>query len=354
MASHKGWIKGVVLYSVGFGLLAFLIWKNWAPNPETKSPGLQGLLQQKPDWLAVAGVIVLCALSVGIQFFRWYVLVRAADLTFTSRNAFRLGLVGYFYSQFLPGSIAGDVIKAIFIAKDQPGRKAVAVATVLIDRFFGLFGFLLLSALVGGGLWLSGDSRIGDNAFLKKVILFALATVGCALAGWVFMGILSDHLANRIAAKLHRLPVVGKSFAEIWFAIRLYRQRPKAVLICILISAISHFFMVMTFHVSVRVFPTLAADSASLTEHFIICPIGFISQVFFPAPGGVGGAEAIFGYLYGAIGRDDSTGLIGRLTFRMGEYAIGFLGYLVFLSMKKELPAPEESAPKTHISSDNK
>jgi uncharacterized membrane protein YbhN (UPF0104 family) len=340
---NLGWVKGAAKYAIGFGLLAFVVWRNW--EPKGKSPGLKGLVSQTPDAFAVAAVAGLCAVAIGLQFLRWYYLVRAVDLPFTKRNAFRLGLVGYFYSQFLPGSIAGDFVKAYFIAREQPHRKAAAVATVVVDRLFGLFGLLLLAALFGGGAWLAGDERVATNGYLRKIVAFSGGAVAAALAGWVVMGWISDHFANAVAAKLHRLPKVGKSLAEVWYAVRLYRHRPKAVALCVLISAGSHTCMVLMFHMAVRVFPSLAADAGSFVEHFVVGPIGFIAQVFFPAPGGVGGAEAIFGYLYTLIGRDETTGVVGRLAFRAVEWTFGLIGYLTFLRMKDELPAEPVDPP---------
>ena len=339
MSSKAAWIKGAAKYAIGFGLLAFVVYRNW--EPKGKSPGLEGLLSQSPDWLALIGVAFLCACTYGFQFLRWYFLVRAIDLPFTKRNALRLGLIGNFYSQFLPGSIAGDFVKAYFIAKEQPARKAAAVATVVVDRLFGLFGLLLLAAVCGGAAWLSGDERITENSYLRKIIAFAAGSIVVALVGWIVLGLISEHAANKLAGRLHRLPKVGKSLAEVWYAVRLYRHRSKTVVMCILISAASHTCMMLMLHTATRAFPSLAADAGTLAEHFVIGPIGFIAQVFFPAPGGVGGAEAIFGYLYTLIGRDETTGVVGRLTIRAAEYTFGMIGYLVFLRMKKELPVTD-------------
>lgn len=338
---NLAFVKGAAKYVIGFGLLAFVVWRNW--EPKGKSPGLRGLLEQTPDFGVAAAVGVMCAVAIGLQFLRWYILVRAVDLPFTKRNALRLGLVGYFYSQFLPGSIAGDFVKAYFIVKEQPSRKAVAVATVVVDRIFGLFGLLLLAAIFGGAAWLAGDERVATNGYLRKIVVFSAGAVALAGVGWVVMGSISERLANTITARLHRLPKVGKSLAEVWYAVRLYRLRPKAVALCILISAGSHTAMMLMLHLAVRVFPSLASDAASLVEHFVIGPIGFIAQVFFPAPGGVGGAEAIFGYLYTLIGRDETTGVVGRLTFRAVEWTFGMVGYLTFLRMKKELPTETQT-----------
>lgn len=347
MKNNVEFIKGAAKYAIGFGLLAFVIYRNW--QPAGKSPGLSGLFQQTPNWFAILGVVLLCVGALGTQFARWYFLVRAVDLPFTKQNALRLGLVGYFYNQFLPGSIAGDFVKAYFIAKEQPARKATAVATLVIDRLFGLFGLLLLAAVCGGVAWLNGDERITSNAYLLNIIAFSSGAVAAAVVGWIVMGLISEHFANMIATRLHRLPKVGKSLAEVWYAVRLYRHRPKAVALCVVISAISHTCMIFMFHVATRAYPSLASNVGTLAEHFVIGPIGFIAQVFFPAPGGVGGGEVIFGNLYKLIRGDDaeSTGVFGRLTIRfVGEYTLGMIGYLMFLRMKKELPieAAEEPA----------
>jgi uncharacterized protein (TIRG00374 family) len=338
-------VKGVVMYGVGFGLLAYIIWANW--NPKGPAPGLKGLFNQTPDFGALAATAGLLAFTLFCQFSRWFLLVRGVDLPFTYRNALRLGLVGYFYSMFLPGSIGGDLVKAYFIAKEQTSRRAVAVATVVIDRLFGLFGLLLLAAAVGGGFWIADDPMIAANAYLKKIVTASAGAVAAAVVGWVVMGLLSEHVLNRVEAKLHRLPKVGKTLAELFFAVRTYRKRSKVVYLSVGISALSHLSMVLTLHTAVRVFPAVAVDPATLAEHFVIGPIGYIAQVFFPAPGGVGGAEAIFGYLYTLLDRPETTGALGRLTLHACEWTYGFLGYLVFLRMKKELPADTTAAPPT-------
>ncbi|HEY3789047.1 MAG TPA: hypothetical protein VGL71_09340, partial [Urbifossiella sp.] len=75
-------------------------------------------------------------------------------------------------------------------------------------------------------------------------------------------------------------------------------------------------------------------------------PIGYIAQAFFPAPGGVGGAEVIFGYLYTLLGRPEQTGSFGRLTMRVVEWGIGLVGLYFFLRNRSELPAVKEEAEK--------
>lgn len=343
MKQHAtAWIKGLAKYGIGFGLLAYILWQNW--EPKGTSPGIKGLFDQTPD-LPVFAAVILCGLAATfIQYTRWYVLVRALDLPFTLRNAFRLGLVGSFYNAFLPGSVGGDLVKAYFIAQGQPMRRAAAVSTVIADRLVGLFGLIWFSAVIGGAFWLDGDERIGGNEYLKSIIRVCAGLVVAAVVGWLVLGLLPQRRADRFAGRLARVPKLGHTLAEVWFAVWMYRQRPRTVLLVIALTAVCHVGMVLMFHLAVRVFPM--PDPGTLAEHFVIAPIGYIAQAFFPAPGGVGGAEAIFGYLYTLLGRPEATGVVGRLTMRVFEWGFGFVGYLVFLRMRAELPPVVEEAEK--------
>lgn len=341
MKKHaKAWAVGLLKYGIGFGLLGYILWKYW--EPQGNSPGIKGLLEQTPDLAAFAGLAVLMMICTSIQFVRWYILVRALDLPFTVGNAFRLGLVGSFYNAFLPGSVGGDLVKAYFIARGTPGRRASAVATVIADRLVGLFGLIWFSAAFGGAFWLAGDERVAGNEYLQKIIRTCAGLAGVAVAGWVVLGFLPQRRADRFAGRLGHIPKLGKTLAEVWYAVWTYRQRPKAVYATIAMTAVVHLGFVLMFHLAVRVFP--AADAGTLQEHFVIAPIGYIAQAFFPAPGGVGGGEAIFGYLYTLLNRPETTGVVGRLTFRVVEWGIGLAGLAVFLRMRDVLPAVEEEA----------
>jgi uncharacterized membrane protein YbhN (UPF0104 family) len=335
-------LTGLAKYGIGFGLLAYVLATNW--EPKGTSPGISGLLKQTPDAAAFAGVLALCVVVLAIQYARWYVLVRGLDLPFSAGDAARLGLVGTFYNVFLPGSVGGDLVKAYYIARGQPGRRAAAVATVLIDRLVGLFGLLWFSAIIGGALWAGGDPVVGGNEYLQRIVRVCGILTGLAVAGWVVMGFLPPHRADRFAGRLSYIPKLGKPLAEAWYAVWTYRQRPRVVYLSVALTAACHVAMVLMFHLGARVFLAPGAEPGTLGEHFVIAPVGFIAQAFFPAPGGVGGGEAIFGYLYTLLGRQDQVGLMGRLTLRVAEWGLGLIGLVVFLRMRAELPAVEAEA----------
>ena len=352
--ANTGWWKGLLKYALGLGLLGLVVWQNWddKPRPDggTPQPGLRTLIERGPDPLPLLGIAAITLGCTAVQFYRWYLLVRAVDLPFTLRNAVRLGMVGFFYNTFLPGSVGGDLVKAYFLARDQPGRRATAVATVVADRLVGLFGLILYVAAVGGGCWLAGDGRIAGNDYLRGAVTTCAWVVAGAAVGWVGLGFLPDRRADRFRARLAGLPA-GRTLAELWFTVWTYRRRQATVLAVVAMSAVVHTGFVLNFHLAVRVFPSDPALVGSLPEHFVIAPIGYIGQALFPAPGGVGGAEAIFGYLYGLIRGPDGVvvGVAGRLALRLVEWSLGLVCYIAYLRMKNELPAPAEEAAATEV-----
>src|ERR1051326_6476368 len=187
---RRKWLTTALKYSIGLALLAWVLYSNW--------DGIHSAVSRpmRPECFALAAALVACV--VMITFIRWYVLVRAQDLPFTLRDAVRLGLIGYFFNTFLPGSVGGDLLKAAFIAREQE-RRTVAVSTVLIDRGVGLWGLVGLCAIVGGVFWACDDPVLSNNADLKRVVRVAIAFMGATAALWLFLGVLKRVVRVAIA-----------------------------------------------------------------------------------------------------------------------------------------------------------
>lgn len=342
------WIA-LLKYGLGIGLLVWVIASNWRSD-DPSTPGLAELLQNPLQVWPLLAAFILCAAGVSITFIRWYILVRAQHLPFTLHNAFRLGLIGYYLNTFLPGSVGGDLLKAYFIAKEQPGKRAVAVATVMADRLIGLWGLIWWVALLGVYLQLTGYPALTSNLELRWIIQTAWWVIAGSLVAWLLLGLMPRSRADRFAGRLRWIPKLGNPLAEIWLTIWLYRQRPGIVLMTLALSMLSHSCFVFTFHFAVRVFTGAEASGGlgSLPEHFVIVPVAMIVQALFPTPGGVGGGEKAFEWLYGTVlAKPQVNGVVGMLTVRVITWVLGFIGYLVYLRMKSRLPEipPDAQVP---------
>lgn len=334
--------QGPIKYVLAVGLLALVVAMNWTQ--------LKALFSHEPrlmPFLAAAAILTTCT---AIQYYRWYLLVRAVGLPFQFWNAIRLGLVGTFYNTFLPGSIGGDIVKAYFIAKGHPERKATAVATVVADRLVGLFGLLLFAAVVGGGCWAFGNEKIESNTKLQAIVWICVSLAVIGAVGYIAIGFISEERAKGIAERLARVKKVGPTLAELWFTARMYRQRPGTVMTVVAMSAVVHTGFVGMFHLATRVFPPEdLSQLGTLPEHFVIAPIGFIVQAIIPLPGGLGFGELTFGGLYNMIRPGaDAVGLAGRLALRVIEWSVGLIGYVAYLRMKTELPVKDPDNAEAH------
>ena len=160
----------------------------------------------------LTGFAVL-ATAAFLTLVRWYLLVRAQGLQVTFPQAMRLGLMGLFYNQFLPGGVGGDIVKATGLARSQE-RRTVAVATVLMDRVIALWGLVWFTALLGGVFWLCGALDGTGAKPAKSIVTIASAIVAVSLVVWVVMGLLSDPRAEQFALRLGKLPKVGGTASE--------------------------------------------------------------------------------------------------------------------------------------------
>ncbi|MBC7816276.1 MAG: flippase-like domain-containing protein, partial [Planctomycetaceae bacterium] len=165
---------------------------------------------QSLDWLSVLTAIALCGGAILLTFLRWFCLVAALRFQFTVRDAMRLGFIGYLFNFVGPGSVGGDLVKAVLLAKEQPDRRTTAVATVLLDRILGLLALFMIGA--GAAYW-QWDA-IRQRAELKAIVgLLAFGSV----AGLVGLGLMMIPAVtqSRVWSRLARLPVVGHLIAEL-------------------------------------------------------------------------------------------------------------------------------------------
>jgi len=342
--SKSSW-KAVLKYGLGLALLAFVVVRNWDP-PADAGPGLKQALAQPAQWLPLTLAAAFAAFAAGLTFVRWWLLVRAQGLEFRLTDGLRLGLVGYFFNTFLPGSVGGDIVKAVAIAREQ-NRRAVAVATVLFDRAVGLWGLVWLVALAGGAFWLAGDPELLGNHYLRLIVVVSWVVAAVTLGGWLLLGLLSDRWAHRFAGRLGLVPKAGHALAECWRAVWMYRRRGWAVTVALVMTLGTHAATVLMFHFASRAFvsPAEAGRLPTLTEHALIVPVGMAVQAFIPTPGGIGGGELSFGGLYALLDKPRALGVRATLVLRALTWVLGLAGYLAYLRMRRPAAAPAAAEP---------
>jgi uncharacterized membrane protein YbhN (UPF0104 family) len=375
---NKRTLINIAKYVLAAGLLAWVVKANWAPPPTKASatlgastvglcaaPGGHGpllaasaavpgrldshglgyvydrhIVQGQPirTGYLIGGFVLYC-LACGLTMFRWYLLVRALDLQLTLRDAYRYGLIGAFFNSFLPGAVGGDIIKAAVLARGQ-SRRTAAVATVIMDRLLALWGLVWFVAILGSIFWATGMLEGPAAATASYIVTGALIVVAVTATGWLGIGLLADWRAERFAGRLSRLPLVGGSAGEFWRAAWMYRRRQGSVALALVLTWIGQIGFVSAFYCCANTLwsPELG-PVPSLTQHFLLVPLGLVMQALVPTPGGAGGGEWGFAALFLLFRAAESNGVLGSLVQRIFSWVLGVVGYLVYLWTKPALPA---------------
>jgi uncharacterized membrane protein YbhN (UPF0104 family) len=334
-------LKAVISYGAGAAALAYVLATSWAPA--TGEPGLAQVLVRPVSAPALALAALMCLVGLLANFYRWAVLVRAQGMELSAGEAVRLGFVGYFVGTFLPGAVGGDVVRAAFFARQQ-SRRAVAVGTVIMDRLLGLLGLLWLVALGGGLGWVLGHPALVAERPLQVVVLTCTGVCAATAVPWLLLGWLPWSFAPASATKV---PWLGRVGAELAGAIRQYRSRPGTVAFALALSLVAHSAYVVAFWAVAGMSrdPEWPAPP-SLTEHFVLVPVGAAVQMLFPSPGGVGGGEYGFGRLYALVGKAPAAGVLACAAHRLVLLAWGAAGYFGCLALRRRAPAAAaEPAP---------
>lgn len=288
-------------------------------------------LQQRPkDWLRLAAAFAVCLTAVCVTFVRWYLLVRALRLKFPLRDAFRLGFLGFLLNFVSVGAVGGDLFKAIFIARDQPGSRTEAIATVAMDRIVGLYALLVVaSAAILCGV---RSALPAIDAICKTTLAAtAVGTIGIAVA------LLPGFMTGSFAEFLVGLPRVGGVIARLIATLRMYRGRPWSMLGIFAMAVSVHvMFCVALYLVSTG----LARSAPTLGEHFVIVPLSAAAGGLPFTPAGLGTFEFAMDALFKLVPADatsDVPGVLVALAYRLITIAVAGVGVIYYWTSRAEI-----------------
>lgn len=134
---RTGWLR-IVGTVVSLGLLAWMLSRqDWQ--------AIRTLTARIPGYVLVLALGLAFA-SQGFSTLRWWILMHYQRIRVDYRMAFRLTSSGLFASNFLPGTIGGDVIRVAGILPRSP-NPMVGIASVVVDRGIGVTAMLFVLPL---------------------------------------------------------------------------------------------------------------------------------------------------------------------------------------------------------------
>jgi glycosyltransferase 2 family protein len=305
----------------------------WLVIDATRKDSFAKLRDQPKHWDLLLLATVLCFAAVVLTMIRWMYLVRALDIPFRLRDALRLGFLGYLLNFISPGSVGGDLFKAVFLARACHGRRAEAAVTVVVDRLIGLYALFLvgMAAIFATGMWRS------DSPQVRVIcnIVFWCTGIGTAM---LLIAALPGFSHGPIARRLHALPRVGHIIERINRANRLYYSRVSVLVMATAMSLVVHSLSAIGVWLIAR---AVLSDAPSLGAHFVIVPLAMATGAIPLAPNGLGTFEVTVEFLYQHLPSGGAAfagaGFVVALGYRLITVLIAMIGAGVYVASRREM-----------------
>ncbi|MEJ2703309.1 MAG: lysylphosphatidylglycerol synthase transmembrane domain-containing protein [Sedimentisphaerales bacterium] len=200
-------------------------------------------------FIVALGVYIVCQFIVG---FRWWLLLRVQYVFIGVGTAIKLYLLGWFYNNFMPSSVGGDLVRAWYVTR-HTDKRFEAVLSVFVDRAVGLLSTLVIAAffylvfLTGQGQTLQIKGRGGSLAFFARHALFFLCVF---LAICVVLGTLASYrrtrpVVRKVASYLY---LRGRLLAgKFKIAAKVYCKRPGTILIAFVLTVGTQIVVITSF-----------------------------------------------------------------------------------------------------------
>jgi hypothetical protein len=279
---------------------------------------------------ALAGSLACVLLTILLGVARWRIILGVQGLELRRGRATGICFVAQFFNSFLLGSTGGDVIKALYAARETHHKKAEAVVTVFVDRLIGLWAMLLFAVVMmlpNLGL-LTRHRQLAVPALLIVVMLGGTSVV----LGVAFWGGVSKRFprARHWLRKFPKAELLERSLDSCRQFGRARGFLPKTIGLSILNNL-----------ACVLQLAVLSADlgaGVSFVSWMVIVPMIFCISALPITPSGLGVRENLFVMMLAVpeIGVARTTALSLSLLAFAGMLFWSLVGGVVYLGLKKK------------------
>ncbi|HVB99192.1 MAG TPA: lysylphosphatidylglycerol synthase transmembrane domain-containing protein [Candidatus Dormibacteraeota bacterium] len=332
-ASPASPVKRVLLamarLGLGLGLLVYLV--------QSGVINLRAIERLITFWPFAIGAGVLFLGDIVLMALRLSLLFRPHTLKLSLGSAFRLTLVGQFFTAFLPGGAGGDVVKMYYATRENRGRRTEIVTIVLFDRAVGMFSLVLLSLLIAPFfLSIIRSSPVLSGLLIAAALLTLALLVGGGIAIYGFPA------RHRFVQKLLDWLPGGSHARRVMETLRSYRHNLGALAAAVGLGLAGN----LTTLASTMLIGLVMNPGAIAWRMSFLIPLGDVANSIPLTPGGLGVGEAAFGLLFSLGGLARGADIL--LGWRLVTVLVSLVGLVFYLQgLRRCVSALETVSPRT-------
>jgi len=281
---NRGRLFLFLRFLVSFGLIGLLL---WIMRKDIRA--IIDILRNSNKMFFIIGLSITLPLSI-VMSFRLKLLMLGQKILLPMKDFIYLTFIGFFFNNFFPTAIGGDIVKAHYASK-KTNNRASSYAAVVVDR---LMGFLsTLSIAVIGIIFVGRD-------FKNNMIVWAMIT------GLVLLMVLIIFLLNKknikfllpSGTKSGILNKIKEKISKLYSAINFYKHSAHILIKAYLLGVFGQACAV----ISIYLFILSLGGEIPILRLFLIIPLVWAVSML-PSINGLGVREGAFVYfLKGDIG----------------------------------------------------
>jgi len=292
--SKSRYIFILVRFAVVLGGIAYAIY--WLSQNDRWNQLKAAFANIKPATFIFALVIFL--IGHVLIALRWALLLSTQQIYIGKLTAVKLYYLGWFYNNFMPGAVGGDLVRAWYVTRHTDKRLHAALS-VFADRVVGLISTLSIAVFCyfvlledGADITIQGPGKIIESITKYRAIIFlsipAIVIVAAVLA--------IPGPTRRLMVKLWRLSYLHteRLFGRCRDAVALYCRSPLKLLAA---YGLTVFIQIIIINGFILVGRDLELG-APMKAYYVVFPL---TWVFGAVPVSIGGAvivESLLAYLF--------------------------------------------------------
>jgi uncharacterized protein (TIRG00374 family) len=317
---------------ISLGLMTYLFYR-FLSDPQDRQVLLTTLTTANYGYLLLA--LALFILAVLTNALKWYILLRAQGIAVPLSALTRYTFVGFFFNNFLPANVGGDVMRGFGLAR-YTARSAEAAVSVIVDRIIGLMAFMftaMAAALIAVNVVLADrttSTALAEN--LAQVELVAILGLMIITGGFTIM------LSHRLRLLLGRVFVIkllkplAPLYERISEAFGAYRYQYGALLGAFTVGVVT---VLLTGLVDMAIVAGLHGEIAPIYI-FLFNPIIAVALIVPISIGGLGTGSVLYVYFYGLVGVPETLAFALSLVKQAVVYIGSLPGGVLWLRAKEQ------------------
>jgi len=256
--------------------------------------------------------------GIWITAVRWNTLLGTQKVKLGTTTLTLTVLIGFFFNNFLPTSIGGDVFRTYDAAKKANIPIETSASIIIVERFSGIISASTYAIIA---LFL-GFTAIGNQSFIIPVIIFFII---CIIIAFFILNPSMLRL-NKLINRIKFLKKVKEKLANIYFTFLSFKKF-KWVLVRVLIySFLLQFAVILNYFLAAK----SLGINLNLTAFIFIVPVVTIIAMVPISIGGIGIRENTLVFIMTAIGvGSEQAALCALLIFLMLIF-IGIIGGIIY------------------------